>query len=76
MQQTKVSARLLQLKSGNLTAITPNGLYSKNKSHVPEVTQSRNVAVLSAPLSHSFCSKCLLTLDRHKQAATPAVCTA
>jgi len=28
----------LQLKSGNLTAIIPNGLYSKNKTHVPEVT--------------------------------------
>ena len=61
----------LQLKSSNLTAITPNGLYSKNKNHVPEVTQSRNLAVLqslrSVPLFPNFCSKCLLILDRHKQ---------
>ena len=61
----------LQLKSANLAAIIPNGLYSKNKTHVPEVTQSRNLAVLqslrSVPLFPSFCSKCLLILDTHKQ---------
>jgi len=61
----------LQLKSRNLMAIIPNGLYSKNKTHVPEVTQSRILAVLqslrSVPLFPSFCSKCQLIPDRHNQ---------